>query len=163
MMEMVHGTCPHCDRFQTTNKGLAIITYGKNTIPYAKEFLGWTRDITVFVQRNYQLTDKDRNDAKTLGIKLVENDDIIKISGDNNGCIEMIVCQGGKSCDIGYKVQNELAKQLGCELDDEEGSCGLCCSQWCSCRRTDGSVISTFSLTQLTFTILVCCRQGLLV
>lgn len=52
--------CPHCDGFQTTNKKLAIITYGKNTIPYAKEFLGWTRDITLFIQGNYELTDKDR-------------------------------------------------------------------------------------------------------
>lgn len=120
--------CPHCDGFQTTNKKLGIITYGKNTISYAKEFLGWTRDITVFVQGNYQLTDIDRNDAKTLGIKLVENDDIIRISGNTNGCIEMIVCERSGAHEIevifyylGYKVQNELAKQLGCELDDEEG------------------------------------------
>lgn len=49
--------CPHCDRFQTTNKKLAIITYGKNTIQYVKEFLGWTRDITVFIQGiiNYRI------------------------------------------------------------------------------------------------------------
>src|SRR5918997_1240486 len=120
--------CPHCDGFQTTNKKLGIITYGKNTISYAKEFLGWTRDITVFVQGNYQLTDIDRNDAKTLGIKLVENDDIIRISGNTNRCVEKIVCERSGSYEIdvifyylGYKVQNELAKQIGCELDGEEG------------------------------------------
>ena len=120
--------CPHCDGFQTTNKKLGIITYGKNTIPYAKEFLGWTRDITVFVQGNYQLTDMERNDAKTLGIKLVENDNIIEISGNKNGRIETIVCQGSGSYEVdvifyylGYKVQNRLAKQLRCELDEEEG------------------------------------------
>ena len=120
--------CPHCDGFQTTNKKLGIITYGKNTISYAKEFLGWTRDITVFVQGNYQLTDVDRNDAKTLGIKLVENDDIIRISGNTNRCVERIVCERSGSYEIdvifyylGYKVQNELAKQIGCELDGEEG------------------------------------------
>ena len=120
--------CPHCDGFQTTNKKLGIITYGKNTIPYAKEFLGWTRDITVFVQGNYQLTDRERNDAKTLGIKLVENDNVIEISGNKNGRIETIVCQGSGSYEVdvifyylGYKVQNRLAKQLRCELDEEEG------------------------------------------
>ena len=120
--------CPHCDGFQTANKKLGIITYGKNTIPYAKEFLGWTRDITVFVQGNYQLTDMDRNDAKTLGIKLVENDNIIEISGNKNGRIETIVCQRSGSYEVdvifyylGYKVQNRLAKQLRCELDEEEG------------------------------------------
>lgn len=120
--------CPHCDGFQTTNRKLAILTYGKNIIPYAKEFLGWTRDITVFVQGNYQLTDKDKNEAKTLGIRIVENDDIIKISGDRNGHIEKIICQDGRSYEtdvifyyLGYTVQNQLAKQLGCELDEEEG------------------------------------------
>jgi thioredoxin reductase len=118
--------CPHCDGFQTTNRKLAILTYGKNAISYAKEFLGWTIDITVFIQGNYQLTDKDRNDAKTLGIRIVENDDIIKISGAKNGHIEKIICQDGKSYDadvifyyLGYTVQNQLAKQLGCELDEE--------------------------------------------
>jgi hypothetical protein len=38
MMEMVHDTCPHCDRFQTTNKGLAIITYGKLPFHMQKSF-----------------------------------------------------------------------------------------------------------------------------
>jgi len=69
--------CPHCDGFQTTNRKLAILTYGKNIISYAKEFLGWTRDITVIIQGNYKLTDKDKNEAKTLGIRIVENNHII--------------------------------------------------------------------------------------
>jgi thioredoxin reductase len=120
--------CPHCDGFQTTNRKLAILTYGKNIISYAKEFLGWTRDITVFIQGDYQITDKDRNDAKILGIKIIENDDIIKISGASNGHIEKIICHDGRSYEVdiifyylGYTVQNQLAKQLGCELDEEEG------------------------------------------
>jgi thioredoxin reductase len=120
--------CPHCDGFQTANKKLGIITYGKDAILYAKEFLGWTRDIIVFIQGNYQLTDKDRTDAKTLGIRIVENDDIIEISGPKNGHIEKVVCQSSRSYKadvifyyLGYKVQNQLAKQLGCELDEEEG------------------------------------------
>ena len=120
--------CPHCDGFQTTNRKLAILTYGKNIISYAKEFLGWTRDITVIIQGNYKLTDKDKNEAKTLGIRIVKNNHIIKISGARNGHIEKIICQGGRSYEVdvifyylGYTVQNQLAKQLGCELDEEEG------------------------------------------
>lgn len=120
--------CPHCDGFQTTNKKLAIITYGKNAIPYAKEFLGWTRDITVFIQGNYQLTDRDWSDAKDLRINIIGDDDIVEISDDKNGHPGKIVCQSGESYEVnvifyflGYKVQNQLAKQLGCELDNEEG------------------------------------------
>jgi thioredoxin reductase len=58
--EMFEGNsawhCPHCDGFQSINKKLAIITYGKNSISYAKEFLGWTRGITVFIQDRCELT-----------------------------------------------------------------------------------------------------------
>jgi thioredoxin reductase len=120
--------CPHCDGFQSTNKKLAIITYGKNAISYVKEFLGWTRDITVFMQGKYELTDKDRDDAKTLGFRIIENDEIIEISGNRNGYIEKIICQSGRYYDtnvifyhLGYKVQNQIAIQLGCGLDREEG------------------------------------------
>jgi thioredoxin reductase len=80
----------------------------------------------VFLQGNYKLTDKDRNDAKTLGIKLIEDEDIIKISTDKNGCIQKLICRGNSSYDVdvifyylGYEVQNQIAKQLGCELDEE--------------------------------------------
>jgi thioredoxin reductase len=62
--EMFEGNsawhCPHCDGFQSINKKLAIITNGKDAISYAKEFLGWTRDIKVFIQGKYELPDKDR-------------------------------------------------------------------------------------------------------
>jgi thioredoxin reductase len=60
--------CPHCDGFQSINKKLAIITYGKNAIPYVKEFLGWTKDIMVFIQGKYELTDRDRDDVETFGL-----------------------------------------------------------------------------------------------
>jgi thioredoxin reductase len=84
---------------------------------------GWTRDITVFIQDRYELTGK-----ATLGFKIVENDDIIEISGDRNGHIEKITCQSGRSYEaeivfyhLGYKVQNQIAIELGCKIGDEEG------------------------------------------
>ena len=120
--------CPHCDGFQSINKKLAIITNGKNAISYAKEFLGWTRDIKVFIQDKYELTDKDREDVETLGFKIIKDDDIIQISGDENGYIKNIICQSGRRYEadvifyhLGYRVQNQIAIQLGCELDRDEG------------------------------------------
>jgi thioredoxin reductase len=130
--EMFEGNsawhCPHCDGFQSINKKLAIVANGKNAISYAKEFLGWTRDITMFIQGKYELTDKDREDAETLGFKIIKDDDIIEISGDRNGHVEQITCQSGRSYEaeiifyhLGYKVQNQIATELGCKLDEEEG------------------------------------------
>jgi thioredoxin reductase len=120
--------CPHCDGFQSINKKLAIITNGKNAISYAKEFLGWTRDIKVFIQGIYELTDRDREDAETLGFKIFKDDDIIEISGDENGHIKNIICQSGKQYEadvifyhLGYRVQNQIAIQLMCELDNNGG------------------------------------------
>jgi thioredoxin reductase len=120
--------CPHCDGFQSINKELAIITNGSNAISYAKEFLGWTRDIKVFIQGTYELTDKDREDAETLGFKIIKDDDIIEISGDENGFIKNITCRSGRRYEaevifyhLGYKVQNQIAIQLRCELDSDEG------------------------------------------
>lgn len=120
--------CPHCDGFQSTNKRLAIITFGKNSLSYAKEFLGWTKNIRVFIQGNHHLTDKEKTEAKALCIDLIENDDIKEIIGDERGKPKAVICKSGKFYDIdiifyhlGYKVQNQLAKQLGCELDENEG------------------------------------------
>jgi len=130
--EMFEGNsawhCPHCDGFQSINKKLSIITNGKNAISYAKEFLGWTREITVFIQGKYELSDKDREDAESLGFKIIKDDDINKISGDENGYIKNITCQSGRRYEtdvifyhLGYRVQNHIAIQLRCELERDEG------------------------------------------
>jgi len=120
--------CPHCDGFETINKKLGIITYGKNAIAYTKEFLGWTRDITVFIQGSFHLSDKELNEAKVLGINVIDNEDIMEIRNNESGNMRKIMFKSGSSLDVdvifyhlGYKVQNQIAKQLGCQLDAEEG------------------------------------------
>lgn len=123
--------CPHCDGFQTINKKLAIIALGEQSISYAKEFLGWTKDITVFIQQGEKhdnkcrLTDKDRVEATALGIDIVENDSVIEIIADKKGKPNGVICKSKRLYNaevifyhLGYDIQNELAKQLGCELDD---------------------------------------------
>jgi thioredoxin reductase len=123
--------CPHCDGFQTSNKKLAIIASGKESISYAKEFLGWTKDIIVFVQQGgearnkYQLTDEEKSEATALGIDIVENDSVIEIIGDQEGKPNRVICKSKRLYDaevifyhLGYDIQNELAEQLGCELDE---------------------------------------------
>jgi thioredoxin reductase len=63
-----------------------------------------------------------------LGFKIIKDDDIIEISGDRNGQIKSITCQGGRPYEadvifyhLGYRIQNQIAIQLGCELDRDEG------------------------------------------
>ena len=121
--------CPHCDGFQTTNKKLSIITSKKNNpLRYAKEFLGWTKEITLFMQDDddkYHLADNERTEAKTLGMEIVENDQVTEIIGSQSGFPEGVVCKSGRFYatqvifyHLGYCIQNHLAKQVGCELDE---------------------------------------------
>jgi thioredoxin reductase len=131
--------CPHCDGFETTDKKLMIIAYGNKyneALDYAKVFLGWTKDIKLFLQRevdnfnnelDYQLTDNERNEAKTFSIDLIENDDIIEIVGDSTrNTIKGVICKSNRFLEVEVlfyhlkqTVRNTLAYQLGCELDEE--------------------------------------------
>jgi thioredoxin reductase len=131
--------CPHCDGFETTDKKLVIIAYGNKyneALDYAKVFLGWTKDIKLFLQRevdnynnelDYQLTDNERNEAKTFSIDLIENDEIIEIVGDSTrNTIKGVICKSNRFLEVEVlfyhlkqTVRNTLAYQLGCELDEE--------------------------------------------
>jgi thioredoxin reductase len=118
--------CPHCDGFQSTDKRLIIISSGDNSINYAKEFLGWTEDITLFMSDSYQIKLEELDEAKKLKIKVVQNDTPVKITVNKKGSLTGIMCKSGKSYlgdvifyYIGYKVRNQIARQLGCEVDDQ--------------------------------------------
>ena len=56
--------CPHCDGFQSIDKRLIIISSGDKSINYAKEFLGWTQDITLFMSDSYQIKHKELDELK---------------------------------------------------------------------------------------------------
>ena len=131
--------CPHCDGFEATNKKLVIIasdTKDFKALDYAKVFLGWTKDITLFIQRppenennqnKYYLTDQQNKEAKTLGINVIEDDVVTEIVGDSQtNTIKGVISKNGiffKADVLFYHfekiVQNEIAVKLGCELDEE--------------------------------------------
>jgi thioredoxin reductase len=131
--------CPHCDGFEVTNKTLIIITSNnkKESIDYAKLFLGWTKEITLFRHKledeNIQdqksekyFTDKQKDEAKVLGINIIENDSIDEIISDpKSNIIKGIITKSGKfhKADVIFYhfeqiIQNKIAIQLGCELDE---------------------------------------------
>ena len=118
--------CPHCDGFQSTGKRLIIISSADKGINYAKEFLGWTEDVTLFINDSNSLKLEELDEAKKLKIKIVQNDVPVEIAANKKGCLTGIVCKSGilYPGDIifyymGYKVRNQVARQLGCEVDNE--------------------------------------------
>ena len=132
--------CPHCDGFEATDKSLVIIAsdnINNKAIDYAKVFLGWTKDITLFFQRPGEenntdvteyplLTDEQRQEAVTLGINVVENDEIAEIVADSKtNVIKGVISKSNRFYKaevlfyhIGQIIQNEIANQLGCEFDE---------------------------------------------
>lgn len=131
--------CPHCDGFEATDKKLVIVASDNKdnqAIKYAKTFLGWTKDIKLFFQRplnqnngdeiSYALTEEQRNEARTLGIDVIENDGIVKIIGDSEtNAIVGVLSKSNTHHEadvlfyhLGQIVNNEIANQLGCEFDE---------------------------------------------
>jgi thioredoxin reductase len=117
--------CPHCDGFQSEGTRLIIISSGDNSINYAKEFLGWTENITLFINDNYKMKQEELDDAKKLKIKIVQNDIPIEITANKKGSLTGIICKSGRLYpadvifyNIGYKVRNQIARQIGCEVDE---------------------------------------------
>ena len=118
--------CPHCDGFQSEGTRLIIISSGDNSINYAKEFLGWTENITLFINDNYKMKQEELEDAKKLKIKIVQNDIPIEITANKKGSLTGIICKSGRLFsgdvifyNIGYKVRNQVARQIGCEVDEQ--------------------------------------------
>ena len=125
--------CPHCDGLETAGKSLIILAKGKGgnsigAISYAKEFLGWTNKIKVFIQDSCPLDQSQRHEAKRIGIEVVENDplvEVLKVSDRSSGKIKLLSNSGKVYYSdvvfyhLGYNVQNNVAKQLGCELEEE--------------------------------------------
>jgi thioredoxin reductase len=137
--------CPHCDGFETTDKKLVIVASDNKdnqALKYAKIFLGWTKDVTLFFQfpkdgdddnstmatwrGGHQLTDEQKNEAMTLGINVIESDGISEIVSDS-GADKMkgVLTESNRFYEadvlfyhIEQIIQNEIAIQLGCELDE---------------------------------------------
>lgn len=116
--------CPHCDGHEAAGKRLALIVSCEKPLSYAKEFIGWTRDITIFPQ-GCRMEGNEKEQARSLGMRVIEGETIVRVKGGRGGAEKQLVCASGlrHGTDvvfyrIGYDIQNALAKDLGCDLDD---------------------------------------------
>ena len=101
---MVRGIVLIVMDLEAAGKSLIIIGNSNNSIiSYAKEFLGWTNKITVFIQDNHHLNDSETTEAKRLSL--------LSKTGKIHYAQVLFY-------HMGYNIQNELAKQLGYKLDE---------------------------------------------
>jgi len=119
-----------------------VVSDNKNNqaLKYAKMFLGWTKDVTLFFQQSkdgndnnraatggcHPLIDEQKSEAATLGINVVEKDEIDEIVSDSKkNNMKGVLSKSNRFYEadvlfyyLGQIIQNEIAVQLGCELDE---------------------------------------------
>ena len=109
------------------------MTILKKAIRYAKVFLGWTNDITLFLQgvkangkeAKHLMTDKQIKETTKLGIKVIEDDEIIQVfENRKTNNLSGVISKKGTyhEADIvfyhmGTSINNKIPQQLGCNMD----------------------------------------------
>lgn len=115
--------CPYCDGLEAEGKRLAVIVSGKKALSYAKGFLGWTQDVTMFLH-HCSLGRAERREAAKLGIRMVD-EPLTEVRGGSGNRPKQLIGKSGRlyPADVifyklGYRAQSGLAEELGCQLDN---------------------------------------------
>lgn len=116
--------CPDCDGYESTGKRIGLICWGAIAGPYAMEFLNWTRDITILANGHADTIPAHHwGYLDGWGIP-VEPRKLLRFEGENGRLRGVRLDDGGAfRCDLAYfylgqRPRTELAKQLGCKLND---------------------------------------------
>ena len=121
--------CPDCDGYEYTEKRIAVLGSGTNTVGFALRLLTWTNKITVITENKDGLSQDDR--AKLAAFDLDVRDESIKaLDGDvKSKKLHRVIFSTGDAleCDalffnLGTEPASNLHEMLGCKLDED---CGL--------------------------------------
>jgi len=121
--------CPDCDGYEYTEKRIAVLGSGTNTVGFALGLLTWTNKITVITENKDGLSQDDR--AKLAAFDLDVRDESIKaLDGDvKSKKLHRVIFSTGDAleCDalffnLGTEPASNLHEMLGCKLDED---CGL--------------------------------------
>jgi thioredoxin reductase len=120
--------CPYCDGWEHRDEPLAVYGKGEAGIELASEMLVWSRDL-IYFSDGVALAAPARDRLRGLGVEIIETK--IDALVGNNGSLEAIVLSDGKRVErkamffIGPQHQNsELARKLGCDLEEGFVTCG---------------------------------------
>ena len=115
--------CPICDGYEVTDKKVGVIGSGSHGVAEAVFIRGFTTDVTLIApDMAHMLSDDDQEKLREFGIPTVDGPcEAVAAHGD---CIVIDTAQGHHAFDsvypaLGSDIRTELAKQLGCDLKDE--------------------------------------------
>jgi thioredoxin reductase (NADPH) len=116
--------CPVCDGFEVTDKRVGVIGSGSKGVAEAVFLRGFTEDITLIApDRAHDLEQEDIAKMRDFGIACVDGPCQAVAAVDK--CITVATPYGEYTFDsvypaLGSDTHSELARQVGCELADDE-------------------------------------------
>jgi thioredoxin reductase len=116
--------CPHCDAFEVRDQPVAIVAWNRATLPFAREVRRWTNDLTIVTDgRSPALTTEQHAALAKDGI--AELTQTVERFEGQDGQVEALRFASGSRLpvravffNIGHRFQNDLARQIGCQLTD---------------------------------------------
>ncbi|HJQ36968.1 MAG TPA: NAD(P)/FAD-dependent oxidoreductase [Thermoanaerobaculia bacterium] len=130
-IEQYYGTsvhhCPDCDGYESRDKRIGVIAWGKSAVGLALKLLQWSDDVVVFTHGHDREWDDELN-SKLLAEQItVKTEKIASLEG-NEGCVEAAVLSTGERVPVRaifFSIHVErtcdLGEKLGCECATEPG------------------------------------------
>ncbi|MFY4773615.1 NAD(P)/FAD-dependent oxidoreductase [Metabacillus sp. RGM 3146] len=120
-------TCPYCDGWEHQEMPLAVFGHGKHLIQFTAIIWNLSKDLIVFTNGEGELSDKQRIDLETRGIKLFESPVSMLVSKD--GMLEKVVLKTGEEIprkfgfvqDSGQRQASNIPDDLGIHLTHKGG------------------------------------------
>ena len=117
--------CPACDGYETRDKDVVALGWDPHLVGFAHTLLNWARSVTVVTNgQRFRGDDACRAVLAEHQTELVETD-AVQFVGER-GDLQGLELADGRVVptqlvffSITHKPRNELARALGCELDDE--------------------------------------------
>lgn len=117
--------CPTCDGFDARGRCVAVFGWEAHVAGFAVELLDWADEIRIITNgRPLEIDDDQRRWLADHGIEVVD-DEVVELLGTRGDLRGARLASGDRThCTMGFfSIQHRpvthLAKQLGCELDEE--------------------------------------------
>jgi thioredoxin reductase len=117
--------CPDCDAYESSDKRIGVIGWGKKAVALALKLLQWSEDIVVFTDGHAREWDDDLN-SKLLAEQItVKDEKIVALEGEE-GRVKNAVLSTGERVPVQaifFNIHVErtcrLAEELGCEAESD--------------------------------------------
>ena len=117
-------TCPYCDGFEHRDEGLAVLAAGDRGEHLALLLRQWSDDVVLLSHGPHNLAADQLARVQAVGVPVIETP-VVGLESDD-GRLRRVRLGDGQTLRrdalffyIGWRLRNDLARALGCELRDD--------------------------------------------